>query len=91
MENEEAMAGLLYTMWGNGSDTDWRILNDVLRHRWLKLARYVYQREVDLVANLADSANRKRTTERILNRKLRWSRQSEPRCSSIRTRTPPTL
>jgi len=68
LENDEALASLLYTHWSDDMDGFWSSVDADIRLRWIRLARYFKNHEIKLVAEVSEDACRKRVTERMLHR-----------------------
>jgi hypothetical protein len=71
-DNEFAWAQLLYHFWRSDMDPLWENLGEAVQRRWIRLAVYVMNSEVELTARLADESIRKRIEERMLKRRHRW-------------------
>lgn len=73
MDNEEAIAELLYTLWRDDPEPVW---SDVkTKEKWMRLARYVLQREVDFAHKLANDRLAGRIQERLIARLDRWKKE----------------
>ena len=77
VDNEEAIAELLYTMWQSTTDTTWGQLPADQLAKWQRLTRYVLSREILLVAKLAKQSQYEEFSKRIISRIDRWRAEKD--------------